>query len=104
VLRAGHGAIAAPSRRTAGIEPCRDIARDWRVNSFLRGDSLLKTRREPCTVRYKEELDPEHIPQFGLIAEEVEKVNPDLVVRDDDGKPMTVRYEAEGFNARTAID
>jgi hypothetical protein len=34
------------------------------------------------------------IPQFGLVAEEVEKVNPDLVVRDDEGKVMSVRYEA----------
>jgi len=34
------------------------------------------------------------MPQFGLIAEEVEKVNPDLVVRDEDGKVSTVRYEA----------
>ena len=33
-------------------------------------------------------------PQFGLIAEEVEKVNPDLVVRDEEGKPYTVRYDA----------
>ena len=37
---------------------------------------------------------PDGIPQFGLIAEEVEKVNPDLVVRDEDGKVITVRYEA----------
>ena len=36
----------------------------------------------------------EDIPQFGLVAEEVEKVNPDLVVRDEEGKPYTVRYEA----------
>ena len=34
------------------------------------------------------------IPQFGLVAEQVEKVNPDLVVRDADGKVYTVRYEA----------
>ena len=49
---------------------------------------------EPVTFRYKEELDPTAIPQFGLVAEEVEKVNPDLVARDDEGKPYTVRYEA----------
>jgi len=49
---------------------------------------------KPVTFRYKEELDPDHIPQFGLIAEEVEKVDPDLVVRDEDGKLTTVRYEA----------
>jgi len=49
---------------------------------------------QPVTFRYKHELDPESIPQFGLVAEQVEKVNPDLVARDDNGKPYTVRYEA----------
>ena len=49
---------------------------------------------KPLTFRYKEELDPDKIPQFGLVAEEVEKVDPDLVVRDEDGKVSTVRYEA----------
>ena len=46
------------------------------------------------TFRYKQELDPDGVPQFGLVAEEVEKVNPDLVARDADGKAYTVRYEA----------
>jgi hypothetical protein len=49
---------------------------------------------KPVTFHYKKELDPEGVPQFGLVAEQVEKVNPDLVVRDGDGKPYTVRYEA----------
>jgi len=49
---------------------------------------------KPVTFRYKRELDPDGIPQFGLIAEQVEKVNPNLVVRDEDGKVNTVRYEA----------
>jgi endosialidase-like protein len=49
---------------------------------------------QPVTFRYKQELDPESIPQFGLVAEEVEKINPDLVARDKEGKPYTVRYEA----------
>jgi uncharacterized coiled-coil protein SlyX len=49
---------------------------------------------KPVTFRYKQELDPQGIPQFGLVAEEVEKVNPDLVVRDAQGKVFTVRYEA----------
>jgi uncharacterized coiled-coil protein SlyX len=47
--------------------------------------------------RYKQELDPDGVTQFGLIAEQVEKVNPDLVVHDEDGKVSTVRYE--GVNA-----
>src|SRR5205807_5076401 len=49
---------------------------------------------QPVTFRYKHELDPEGIPQFGLVAEQVEKVTPDLVARDEQGKPYTVRYEA----------
>jgi len=49
---------------------------------------------KPVTFRYKKELDPEAIPQFGLIAEDVVKVNPDLVSRDAQGKVYTVRYEA----------
>jgi len=49
---------------------------------------------KPVSFRYKKELDPDGIPQFGLVAEEVEKVNPDLVARDDQGKRYTVRYEA----------
>jgi len=49
---------------------------------------------QPVTFRYKHELDPDGIPQFGLVAEQVEKVNPDLVARDADGKVYTVRYEA----------
>src|SRR5437899_5093248 len=48
----------------------------------------------PVTFRYKPEVDPERAPQFGLVAEQVEKVNPDLVARDEQGKPYTVRYEA----------
>ena len=51
----------------------------------------------PVTFHYKEEIDPDGIPQFGLVAEEVEKVNPELVARDDQGKVYTVRYE--GVNA-----
>ena len=48
---------------------------------------------KPVTFRYKKEIDPQGIPQFGLVAEEVEKVNPDLVVRDKEGKAYSVRYE-----------
>jgi hypothetical protein len=48
---------------------------------------------KPVTFRYKKDLDPRGAPQFGLVAEEVAKVNPDLVVADDQGKPFTVRYE-----------
>ena len=49
---------------------------------------------KPITFRYKNEIDPTRAAQFGLVAEEVEKVNPTLVTRDSDGKPYTVRYDA----------
>jgi len=49
---------------------------------------------QPVKFRYKKELDAQGIPQFGLVAEDVAKVNPDLVARDEAGNPYTVRYEA----------
>ncbi len=49
---------------------------------------------KPVSFRYKDEFDPDRIPQFGLLAEDVEKVNPDLVVRDENGDLSSVRYEA----------
>jgi len=48
---------------------------------------------KPVSFRYKKEIDPAGTSQFGLVAEDVEKVRPDLVIRDKDGKPYTVRYE-----------
>jgi len=47
---------------------------------------------KPVTFHYK--TDTEAVPQFGLIAEEVEKINPDLTIKDKEGKPFSVRYEA----------
>ncbi|SRR6266480_1525957 len=49
---------------------------------------------KPVTFRYKHEIDPKGIRQFGLVAEEVEKVNSDLVGRDEQGKVYSVRYDA----------
>jgi len=66
---------------------------------------------KPVTFHYKKEIDHDRIPQFGLVAEEVEKVNSALITRDRDGKPYTVRYEAvnamllnEFLKARRQID
>src|SRR5207248_8900000 len=55
-------------------------------------DAVLRLR--PVSFRYKPELNATGAPQFGLIAEEVAEVNPDLVVRDAKGELSTVRYEA----------
>jgi hypothetical protein len=48
---------------------------------------------KPVTFRYKKEIDSKGIPQFGLVAEDVEAFNPDLVVRDQEGRPYSVRYD-----------
>ena len=48
---------------------------------------------KPVTFRYKKEIDAAGTSQFGLVAEEVERVNADLVVRDKEGKPYSVRYD-----------
>jgi hypothetical protein len=49
---------------------------------------------KPVSFRYKKEIDPARSPDFGLIAEDVATVNPDLVARDEEGKIITVRYQA----------
>jgi len=53
-------------------------------------EAILSLR--PVTFHYK--TDTKDTPQFGLIAEEVAKINPALVLPDKEGKPYTVRYDA----------
>jgi endosialidase-like protein len=55
-------------------------------------NAILSLR--PVTFRYKRKLDQGAVPQFGLVAEEVEKANPDLVMRDGTGRTYGVRYDA----------
>ena len=52
------------------------------------------TPLKPVSFRYKKEIDASGALQFGLVAEEVADINADLVTRDSEGKPETVRYEA----------
>jgi hypothetical protein len=75
------GTLTSSTRFKDDIKPMADASA-----------SLLALK--PVTFRYKEEIDPGRILQFGLIAEDVEKVNPNLVARDKEGKPYSVRYEA----------
>jgi hypothetical protein len=78
----GHlGTVTSSARFKEAIKPMDKAS-----------EAILALR--PVTFRYKHELDPDGIPQFGLIAEQVEKVNPDLVACDSDRKVNTVRYEA----------
>ena len=48
---------------------------------------------QPVTFRYKKEIDRTQSPAFGLIAEEVAKADPNLIVRDSRGQPESVHYE-----------
>jgi Chaperone of endosialidase len=78
----GHlGTVTSSKRYKEAVKPMNDAS-----------DELLSLK--PVTFRYKKELDPHVIPQFGLVAEDVAKVDPDLVARDEEGKPYSVRYEA----------
>jgi hypothetical protein len=49
---------------------------------------------KPVTFQYNKDVDPSQALSFGLIAEEVAQVSPELITRDEEGKPQTVRYEA----------
>jgi hypothetical protein len=75
------GTVASSQRFKADIQPMNNVS-----------EAVLALK--PVTFRYKRKIDPEGISQFGLVAEDVEKVNPHLVVRDKEGKPYSVRYEA----------
>ena len=63
-----------------------------KISPMERASGMLYALK-PVTFRYKKEIDPSSTLQFGLVAEEVEKVNPDFVVRDKEGKPYSVRYD-----------
>jgi len=63
-----------------------------KISPMERASGMLYALK-PVTFRYKKEIDPSSTPQFGLVAEEVEKVDPDLVIRDKEGKPYSVRYD-----------
>jgi hypothetical protein len=59
----------------------------------MEGASEALFTLQPVTFSYKKGIDPAGTPQFGLVAEEVERVNPDLVVRNKEGKPYSLRYD-----------
>jgi Chaperone of endosialidase len=89
---AGGTAVVADSNGQLGTIVSSRRFKDEIQPMDKASESILALR--PVTFRYKHELDPNGIPQFGLVAEEVEKINPSLVARDGNGKVYTVRYEA----------
>ena len=84
-------AVVVSSSGQVGVAPSSARFKDEIKPMDKASEAILALK--PVTFRYKKELDPEGIPQFGLVAEQVEKVNPDLVAHDAKGKPYTVRYE-----------
>src|SRR5438477_1969945 len=85
-------AVVVDSNGQLGVAPSSQRFKDAIKPMDKASEAILALK--PVSFRYKKELDPNGIPQFGLVAEDVEKVNPDLVARDKQGKPYTVRYEA----------
>jgi hypothetical protein len=57
-------------------------------------DSEALFALKPVSFRYKNDIDPAHTKMFGLIAEEVAEVNPDLVVRNAKGEVDTIRFDS----------
>jgi hypothetical protein len=79
---------------TGGLLGVESSSRRYKQDIKDMGDAsdMLFSLR-PVSFRYKPKIDPKSLPQFGLLAEDVEKVSPALVVHDKTGKPYTVRYE-----------
>jgi hypothetical protein len=75
-----------------GVSPSSARFKDEIKPMDTASESILALK--PVTFRYKKDIDSAGTPQFGLVAEDVERVNPDLVVRDRKGKVYSVRYEA----------
>ena len=86
------GAVVVNNKGRLGVASSSQRFKDEIKSMEKASEAVLALR--PVTFRYKPEVDPERAPQFGLVAEEVEKVNPALVTRDAQGKVYTVRYEA----------
>ena len=85
-------AVVVDSNGQLGVAPSSQRFKDAIKPMDKASEAILSL--EPVTFHYKHELDPDGIPQFGLVAEQVEKVNSDLVARDEQCKPYTVRYDA----------
>jgi len=87
---AGLGVAMNSSGQLGTVASSRRFKKDIKAMEQA-SETILSLK--PVTFRYKKEIDPAGTSQFGLVAEDVEKVNPDLIVRDKEGKPYSVRYD-----------
>lgn len=83
VLVNGGGRLGVATSSARFKEDIRDIGQE--------SDGLMELR--PVSFRYKREVEPSGLRQFGLVAEEVARVYPDLVTVDDKGRPQAIRYQ-----------
>ncbi|MGC1322499.1 MAG: tail fiber domain-containing protein [Candidatus Udaeobacter sp.] len=84
-------AVVVNGNGQLGVAPSSERFKDEIRPMNKASEAILALK--PVTFRYKKEIDAERAPQFGLVAEEVAKVNPSLVVRDKSGEIYTVRYD-----------
>jgi hypothetical protein len=87
----GVGVLVNSNGRLGTMTSSRRFKKDIKAMGKA-SDMILALK--PVTFRYKKEVDPDGARQFGLVAEDVEQVNPDLVALDAEGKPYSVRYDA----------
>jgi hypothetical protein len=85
-------AVVVDANGQLGVAPSSERFKDEIKPMNKASEAILALK--PVTFRYKKEIDAEHTLRFGLVAEEVAKVNPDLVARDKNGEIYTVRYDA----------
>ncbi len=99
VYMAGMTTSALAEGVPVGVSPTgqlgvkRSLARFKEVIKPMNKASEAIFSLQPVTFRYKKDIDPKGTPQFGLVAEEVEKIDSALVAHDEKGQPFTVRYE-----------
>jgi hypothetical protein len=99
-ISARFSAKPLPEELLCSSTQAADLARPPRLGGLKRNLSQWSRPAKLCShssrslSATRRGSTPQGIPQFGLVAEEVEEVNPDLVVRDKEGKVNTVRYDA----------
>jgi hypothetical protein len=85
-------AVVVNTQGRLGVSPSAARFKDEIKPMDNASEAILALK--PVTFRYKKDIDSAGTPQFGLVAEDVEQVSRDLVVRDKNGKAYTVRYDA----------
>ncbi len=84
--------VVVSSSHQLGVVPSSQRFKEDIKPMDQRSEAILALK--PVSFHYTKEIDPNGTAQVGLVAEEVEKINPDLIARDENGEIYTVRYDA----------